>query len=293
MKTPYFSTLTLVLTLFLSLVRSQDVFLVESLPSNETDFHVNLQSNVTDNVNSNDTDIILGRRIVGGRRALQGEFPYQVGLRVGERGLPFCGGSIISSHWIVTAAHCLKDHSGLHFAISQLRAFTATINPLVNRGNVLPIQKIIIHGGYNPTTHINDIALLKTQVPITGGSPIALPAQGLGITSGTGTVSGWGTTREGGPRSSDLLATDLDVMQDSECRRKYGSIYAVPQMLCGGYRAGGRDTCQGDSGGPFAQNGQLIGVTSFGRGCARPNTPGVYTRVSHYVDWIRYYMQKY
>lgn len=243
--------------------------------------------------NATDT-ITVGRRIVGGRRALEGEFPYQVGLKLGDnRGLPFCGGSIISNQWIVTAAHCLKDASGLHFAISSLRAFTSTTNPLIKRGNLMSIQKIIIHGGYNPSTHIHDIALLKTRSVIQGGSPIALPAKGLGSQSGSGTVSGWGTIREAGPRSSDLLATDIDIISDIQCRRVYASTYSVPEMLCGGYMSGGRDTCQGDSGGPFVQNGQLIGITSFGRGCARPNTPGVYVRVSNYVDWIRYYMERY
>lgn len=80
-------------------------------------------------------------------------------------------------------------------------------------------------------------------------------------------------------------------MPDSACQRLYRREYSVPEMLCAGHMSGGRDTCQGDSGGPLAQrsNGQyvLIGITSFGRGCARANTPGVYTRVSNYVDWIQ------
>lgn len=229
----------------------------------------------------------LKQRIVGGRRAVEGEFPYQVGLALNSGTLPFCGGSVIAKRWIVTAAHCLKGSSGLQFSISSLRPFVGTVNARSRLRKELSVAKVIIHGSYSTSTHSNDIALIKTtsDIPV---QPISLPSQGAGA-SGSGVVSGWGTIREGGPRSTDLLTTELDILPDNTCQRIYRP-YSRREMLCGGYLRGGRDTCQGDSGGPFAQSGVLIGITSFGRGCARANTPGVYTRVSNYVDWIRYYV---
>lgn len=233
-----------------------------------------------------DDDEAVGRRIVGGRRAQEGEFPYQVGLTSGEGRAVFCGGSIVGSNWIITAAHCITNGHSNHFPVSRLRAVTGTTNHLTRGGGeVLPIAQAIVHERYNAATHVNDIALLRTRNPITRGRAIGLPVRETNF-SGSGVVSGWGTTTEGGRRSYDLLATNLDILNDAYCYRTYRTQYRVPEMLCAGAMEGGRDTCQGDSGGPLVQSGTLVGVTSFGRGCARRGTPGVYTRVSHYVDWI-------
>ena len=147
------------------------------------------------------------------------------------------------------------------------------------------------HHRYHHRTHANDIALLRTTSPITRGRPIALPTSNARPSGTAAVATGWGTTSEGGRRSSDLLATTLDVLPESSCARTYSANYRSDVMLCAGHMPGGRDTCQGDSGGPLAQSGVLIGITSFGRGCARSNTPGVYTRVSHFVDWIRCHTQ--
>ena len=248
-----------------------------------------LSENVTESSRDRlllDDDEPVGRRIVGGRRALEGEFPYQVGLTAGDRGLVFCGGSIIGTSWIVTAAHCITDGNGPHVATSRLRAIAGTTNHMTRGGEVINIDRAIVHELYNANTNVNDIALLKTRNPITRGRAISLPGRGSNF-SGTGVVSGWGTTTEGGRRSYDLLAANLDILPDASCYRTYRSRFRVPEMLCAGAMEGGRDTCQGDSGGPLAQSGTLVGITSFGRGCARRMSPGVYTRVSHYVDWIQ------
>ena len=230
----------------------------------------------------------VGRRIVGGRRALEGEFPYQVGLIAGDRGLVFCGGSILSNHWIVTAAHCITDGSSQHTPTSRLRALIGVTNQLNRPAEVLQIDRVIVHENYDSNSNVNDIALLRTRNAITRGRAISLPVRGSKPSvQSPAVVTGWGTTSEGGRRSYDLLAATIPIQDDSQCYRIYRTRYRVPEMLCAGAMEGGRDTCQGDSGGPMAVSGVLVGITSFGRGCARRNAPGVYTRVSHYVDWIQ------
>ena len=209
-----------------------------------------LSENVTESSRDRlllDDDEPVGRRIVGGRRALEGEFPYQVGLTAGDRGLVFCGGSIIGTSWIVTAAHCITDGNGPHVATSRLRAIAGTTNHMTRGGEVINIDRAIVHELYNANTNVNDIALLKTRNPITRGRAISLPSRGSNF-SGTGVVSGWGTTTEGGRRSYDLLAANLDILPDASCYRTYRSRFRVPEMLCAGAMEGGRDTCQGDSG---------------------------------------------
>lgn len=178
----------------------------------------------------------------------------------------------------------------------RLRGTIGTNRLRGSNGQPVSFEKVIIHQAYNSNSVKNDIGLLKTTRSMvstenTFVNSICLPSRGEDF-SGSAIITGYGYTREGGPSSHDLLSTTLNIVPDSRCRRLYEDEYSVPQMLCAGHMRGGRDTCQGDSGGPLAQRSSsgsyvLVGITSFGRGCARPNTPGVYTRVSNYVDWIQ------
>ncbi|XP_071043649.1 trypsin-1-like [Parasteatoda tepidariorum] len=237
-------------------------------------------------------------KIVGGRNALQGEFPWQLSFQM--RILPMlssyehiCGASVINKHWAVTAAHCI---AGGYFTTYRVAAgvHNITTRTLPTNHRVIPI----VHEGYNPMTGLkNDIALLRLMSPmnmeeaeglITG---VCLPSRDMADnTTGIGTVTGWGTTSQGGKLSETLQAVDIPILNDTVCQEVYGDLYENT-MLCAGYEEGGRDSCQGDSGGPFVQRSEngvstLIGIVSFGRGCAQPKYPGVYTEVSHYMDWI-------
>lgn len=152
--------------------------------------------------------------------------------------------------------------------------------------------QVIQHENYNSWTTDNDIALIRVATPLTLGTPnagpISLPAQGSDP-SGTVTTSGWGYTRENGALSPTLLQVSVPVVDRARCNTAYGSSQITNQMFCAGdIDNGGRDACQGDSGGPvWDSDGNLVGAVSWGRGCARPGYPGVYTRVGQFIDWIR------
>merc|ERR1712133_245961 len=201
-------------------------------------------------------------RIVGGEEANDGEFPFQVSLRsVGAVGLThFCGGSIIDENWVLTAAHCCA--------------------------------------GQIPATMPNDACLLKMKEPFEWTEfvqPIALPAVMQDKAAGSMvSVTGWGTSTEGALGLPNVLhKVSVPVVSDEDCNASYGaSGYAVADsMICAGLPEGGKDSCQGDSGGPFFSNEspetrELLGIVSWGIGCARAGYPGVYTEVSHFVEWI-------
>jgi len=108
------------------------------------------------------------------------------------------------------------------------------------------------------------------------------------------TVMGWGTTSSGGSASSILLEVDVDSLTNAECKTKYGSSSITDDMICAGRTANGvtYDSCQGDSGGPIIEksSGKQVGVVSWGAGCADPNKPGVYSRVSDQLSWIQSYI---
>merc|ERR1712209_377167 len=97
------------------------------------------------------------------------------------------------------------------------------------------------------------------------------------------TVSGWGTTSEGGNLAHNLMKVEVPVVSDEDCRGSYGQSDITDSMICAGFEAGGKDSCQGDSGGPFMCGSGLDGVVSWGYGCAQPGFPGVYTQTSYFL----------
>lgn len=157
-------------------------------------------------------------------------------------------------------------------------------------GQVRQANLIINHPSYNSRTIDNDISLIRVSAAFTLSnaiSAIALPNQGSGVSTGAyGIVSGWGTLAQGASSlPATLQSVWVPVVAQATCNAAYwGGI--TDNMLCAGYLAGGRDACQGDSGGPYAVNGQLVGVVSWGSGCAQRNYPGVYARVANYRTWI-------
>ena len=121
---------------------------------------------------------------------------------------------------------------------------------------------------------------------------VPLSSPGLGVNTNGCIATGWGLTSDGGRGATILQEARLPIMSNTTCRNAWGPYYDQNTQLCAGYPEGGKDTCQGDSGGPLCcqlSNGVWVleGVTSFGAACASPGSPGVYTRVSSFRNWIR------
>ncbi|KAM9333600.1 transmembrane protease serine 7 [Pholidichthys leucotaenia] len=231
-------------------------------------------------------------RIVGGVNSVEGEWPWQVSLHF--TGSLYCGASVLSSDWLISAAHCFSKQR-----LSDPRYWKAHLGMLAqgNAKYVADIQHIVVHEYYNAYTFDYDIALLRLKKPWPPSlsplvQPVCLPPSSHMVTkSHRCLVTGWGYQQEDDKvLPSVLQKAEVSVMSQSECRRRYGLV--SPRMLCAGVPSGERDACRGDSGGPLSCQAQggghwfLIGIVSWGSGCGRPNLPGVYTRVNKFTSWI-------
>ncbi|MCJ8747854.1 hypothetical protein PDJAM_G00158190 [Pangasius djambal] len=234
----------------------------------------------------------VGPRIVKGQLCPKGQCPWQALLKI--ENVYKCGGVILNYEWILTAAHCVwqADPSQLLVTVGE-----HIIN--VNEGTEQNrrVSKILIHPLYNHTSYDADIALLHLRKNISLGPyvvPICLPpAQGTFSrvlrAVRTSVVSGWGRLSQQGPLSSILQRLEVPRVPLERCRAHSG-LSLTSNMLCAGFKEGGRDACQGDSGGPLVTHYNntwfLTGIVSWGKGCARADVYGVYTRVVVFVEWI-------
>ncbi|MCC5950632.1 MAG: serine protease [Acidimicrobiia bacterium] len=236
-------------------------------------------------------------RIVGGTVAADGAHPHLVSVRATGFG-HICGGSVLTPTVVVTAAHCFFWDGAQDLFADDLTV-RAGSNSLNTGGTLHQASELVIHPSYDApaSDFTNDIAVLRLSTP-TSVTPVAaaVPGQEAFTTAGTtATVAGWGATSQGGSGSSVLLEADVPVVDDVDCVDAYAGTFppVLPSiMLCAGFLGvGGVDACQGDSGGPLTVTGPggnplLVGVVSFGVGCAQPNFPGVYTRVTAYSSFL-------
>uniref|UniRef100_A0A7N6AYB0 Peptidase S1 domain-containing protein n=1 Tax=Anabas testudineus TaxID=64144 RepID=A0A7N6AYB0_ANATE len=232
----------------------------------------------------------LNNKIVGGQVASAGSWPWQVSLQISRR--HFCGGSLINDQWVLTAAHCTTWTSASSVTVYLGLQSREGYNP---NQQFRRVSLIINHPRYISITQVNDIALLKLSSPVTFTNfvlPVCLAASDSTFYSGTDSwVTGWGATASGASTiSQNLREVEVPVVGNRQCNCDYGVGTITNNMMCAGLSSGGKDSCQGDSGGPMVskQGTRWIqsGIVSFGEGCALPNFPGVYTRVSQYQSWI-------
>ncbi|XP_065568694.1 trypsin-1-like [Artemia franciscana] len=236
-------------------------------------------------------NLVPESKIVGGDPVNKGDVPWQVSLqREGFFGRShFCGGSILDADTVLTAAHCTDGQipSGI-----TVVAGDHVLSTTDGDEQVVGVASISEHPEYNSRTFYNDICVLKllTSILIGGNvQPVGLPFPNAEVDEGVmATVSGWGTTSAGGSLSDVLLAVNVPVISDADCRGAYGETDVADSMICAGDLAnGGIDSCQGDSGGPLYMGSTIIGIVSWGYGCAYAGYPGVYTQVSYYVSFIK------
>ncbi|KAG5885760.1 hypothetical protein JTB14_031197 [Gonioctena quinquepunctata] len=224
--------------------------------------------------------IPIDGRIVGGQNTDIYLHPWQVSVQFNN--YHFCGGFLISNIWVVTAAHCVTQGFDTHL---NIRAGSTTWR---TGGQSVPVSSFIVHPNY--TDNNNDIALMRLAEPVTVGnaSAAALPAAGQEVATGASvSVTGWGALGEHLAGSLILQEVVVPALSRDDCRGLYSTSVITTQMFCAGEVGdGGKDACQGDSGGPAAVDGVVVGVISWGRGCARPQSPGVYTQISAVRDWI-------
>ncbi|XP_010893534.1 coagulation factor IXb [Esox lucius] len=235
------------------------------------------------------------QRIVGGDEVTPGEIPWQVSLMNNITGLSFCGGSLLSELWVITAAHCLNEgHIGSLFI--RLGEHNLGVNEGTEQDHA--VVEHHMHPRYDATKSLynHDIALLKLQKPALFSDyiiPICLGPKdftdSLLKDASNSLVSGWGKTRYLGMESSTLQKVEVPYVDRTECMGS--SVERVSHfMFCAGYRNGEMDSCQGDSGGPHATRFRdtwfLTGIVSWGDECAKEGKYGVYTLVSRYYRWI-------
>jgi len=251
----------------------------------------------------------LTTNIVGGKDVIPYSWPWQVALfklipGSATTSYQFCGGSLISNQWIVTAGHCFfQDDQNLRQYSVKLGVFNKTRDDEIGE-QVVGLSEIHVHPQYNPNTVEYDVTLLKLSQPVQFTdhiSPVCLPATQNEAVPNANTdlfVTGWGRTTAGGPASATLKQVTIPLVSTQQCKAAWNpGMIKENVMFCGGFQQGGKSPCNGDSGGPVvvqdpANNGawKLLGITSWGpQFCAAPKLYAVFSRVSAYVNFIRQY----
>ncbi|KAF0717909.1 Aste57867_2024 [Aphanomyces stellatus] len=226
--------------------------------------------------------------IVGGKEAAVGKHRYLAGLKRSATATSSCGGSLIAPNVILTAAHCTGN--GLSYAVVGSHYLTGSSD-----GELVKVIQEIKHPKNNPSTFSNDVAILILERDITSIAPVEVSFDA--VPAGVLTwVRGWGTTSSGGTQSQVLKEVSVAAWDNAKAATALKPQTVDATMLAAGGLAG-EDSCQGDSGGPLTiedstGSEKIVGVVSWGLGCAVQGKPGVYGRLSTARDFIEPYLKK-
>uniref|UniRef100_A0A663MUT1 CFAI factor n=1 Tax=Athene cunicularia TaxID=194338 RepID=A0A663MUT1_ATHCN len=243
--------------------------------------------------------LIRRKRIIGGKTARKGEFPWQVAIKEihYEGATVYCGGVYIGGCWVLTAAHCVRANR-----VHLYRVWIGLLHTAQHdkETDTFSLKQLIIHEKYNATTYENDIALLELKAfasgecPLKYSTPACIPWSEYMFKAGDRCkVSGWGL-EEGYNIPYVLKWGNVHLFQN--CSELYPGRF-FKQMACAGTHDGSIDSCKGDSGGPLvcfdAENvAYLWGIVSWGENCGEPGHPGVYTKIASYYDWISHHVTR-
>lgn len=240
------------------------------------------------------------RRVIGGAADSTEQHPWVVALASRDqfgtvRSGQFCGGALVTPTKVVTAAHCFYDETtGLPTDRPNLRVIVGRTDMTGSDGVEVPVQDVWIEPDYSFQDNTGDVAVVTLAEPQNGRSTVRLVSAGDRASYRPGveaTVYGWGDTTGAGHYSPRLRAVQVPILDNGVCAADYpggpSGRFDASSMICAGERDGGRDACQGDSGGPMVVHGRLVGLVSWGTGCAQPGHPGVYTRLGTFAGLIR------
>ncbi|XP_022921222.2 serine proteinase stubble [Onthophagus taurus] len=243
-------------------------------------------------------------RIVGGDNSSFGKWPWQISLRQWRTStyLHKCGAALLSEYWAITAAHCVErvPPSDLLLRLGEYD-LANELEPYVHQER--RIQIVASHPQFDPRTFEYDLSLLRFYEPVKFQPnilPVCVPQNDDDFIGTNAYVTGWGRLYEDGPLPNILQEVRVPVINNTLCESMYrsaGYIEHIPHIfICAGWGRGGYDSCEGDSGGPMVIQREdkrflLAGVISWGIGCAEPNQPGVYTRISEFREWINQILQ--
>ncbi|XP_066976820.1 trypsin-3-like [Macrobrachium rosenbergii] len=231
-------------------------------------------------------------RVVGGRVTTRGRYPWLASLYY--RGKIYCGATLVNDRFLVSAAHCVKNVNKDKVEVflgSHNRSDTAEISRRVHK-----VKEWWTPDDYYPKGYVNDIGVIELNEPAKINRyirPVCLPSEDRSYAGEFGIVLGWGRQSEGGEHSDVVRKIKVPILSNEECKNtKHIPGDIADTMMCAGYDAGKIDSCGGDSGGPLlhVRSGgsqiDIVGVVSWGEGCARAGYPGVYTRIQSFRNFI-------